>query len=125
MCIYVHECVNANGGMRTGPTSTQLRVEAGCPHSKALAAPDYTNATPGGVGVGGSFLFFSPTELFRTSVRHPFVVRGWGEVALLAVWQTLVPSAVFGETNTSLGKMPQCLLQGRKTNYSGIDEVST
>lgn len=37
MCIYVHKCVDANGGMRTGATSTKIRAGAGCPHSKALS----------------------------------------------------------------------------------------
>lgn len=37
MCAYVHKCVDANGGMRTGTTSTQIRAGAGCPHSKALS----------------------------------------------------------------------------------------
>lgn len=93
------------------PPPHRSEWKQGAPQQGSLAAPDYIDAIPGGVGVGGIFFFFFfPTELFRTSVCHPFVVRGWGEAALLAVWQTLVPSAVFGETNTSLGKRPQCLL---------------
>lgn len=104
------------GACALEPPPRRSEQEQGVPTAKlSHSTPEDTNGIPGGVG-------WSPPahtpEMFLTLVGPAFVGRGWGEAALLAVWQTLVPSAVIWETNPS-GRSPPRLPQGRKNQLLG------